>query len=64
MGAPSNSNPRLNTSQALDQAVRNYRKHDLRGPELFRQWRAIRDASLALEMGPGDGDRIPGDDSY
>jgi len=62
MGAPSNKTPGLRNVQDLDRAVRNYRQHDLRGPELFRQWKAIRDASLALEMEPGD--RIAGDDSY
>jgi len=62
MGAPSNATPHLRTVRDLDRAVRHYRSHDLKGPELFRQWKAIRDASLALEMEPGD--RIAGDDSY
>jgi hypothetical protein len=58
--------PNANVSRIrdLDRAVRSYRSQDLRGAELFRQWKAIRDASLSLELPAGEGDGIPGDDSY
>lgn len=59
-----NATHRLRQVRELDLAVRAYRTQNLSGKELFRQWKAIRDASLALESVPGEGDRIPGDDSY
>ncbi|XGW00120.1 MAG: hypothetical protein ACAF41_14435 [Leptolyngbya sp. BL-A-14] len=56
--------PVLKTSQELDRAVRLYQASDLKGAELFRQWLAIRNASLEQYGAERAGDRVPGDDSY
>ena len=56
--------PVFKTSQELDRAVRNYQVGDLKGFELFRQWLAIRNASLEQARVEGVPDRVPGDDSY
>lgn len=56
--------PTFTTPQELDRAVRNYQVSDLKGFELFRQWLAIRNASLEQEGAELAGDRVPGDDSY
>ncbi|PSB28820.1 hypothetical protein [Stenomitos frigidus] len=56
--------PVFKTPQELDRAVRNYQVSDLKGFELFRQWLAIRNASLEQSRVELAGDRIPGDDSY
>lgn len=56
--------PVFKTSQELDRAVRLYQASDLKGAELFRQWLAIRNASLEQNGVERAGDRVPGDDSY
>ncbi|MBW4475222.1 MAG: hypothetical protein KME45_33330 [Stenomitos rutilans HA7619-LM2] len=56
--------PVFNTPQELDRAVRLYQTSDLKGAELFRQWLAIRTASLEQNGAERAGDRVPGDDSY
>jgi hypothetical protein len=56
--------PVFKTSQEIDRAVRRYQTSDLRGFELFRQWLAIRNASLEQEDAELAGDRVPGDASY
>ncbi|MBW4581134.1 MAG: hypothetical protein KME42_16325 [Tildeniella nuda ZEHNDER 1965/U140] len=56
--------PIFKTAQELDRAVRNYQVSDLKGFELFRQWLAIRNASLAQPGVESASDRVPGDDSY
>lgn len=56
--------PVLKTPQEIDRAVRQYQASDLQGFELFRQWLAIRDASLEQEGAELAGDRVPGDASY
>ena len=55
--------PVIKTAQELDRAIRHYQVSDLKGFELFRQWLAIRNASLAQARVEA-GDRVPGDDSY
>lgn len=55
--------PVFKTAQEIDLAVRRYQASDLQGVELFRQWLAIRNASLEQE-GAEAGDRIPGEASY
>lgn len=52
------------TPQELDQAIQRYRNTDLKGQDLFCQWQAIRDASLAQSTPDIDNDRVPGEDSY
>jgi hypothetical protein len=52
------------TSQELEQAVRQYKSSEVSGNELFCQWQAIRTAALMLKSGEPVGDRIPGEDSY
>jgi len=59
-----NSLPVVRTANDLEKAVRKYRQQDLHGTELFRQWKAIRDAALNLELPAGEGDGIAGEDSY
>lgn len=56
--------PVLKTSQELDRAVRRYQVSDLQGLELFRQWLAIRNASLEQNGAELVVDRVPGDASY
>lgn len=55
--------PVLKTSQEIDRAVRRYQASDLQGVELFRQWLAIRNASLEQASAEA-GDRVPGEASY
>jgi hypothetical protein len=52
------------TSQELDQAIRQYQTNDSSGFELFCQWQAIRVAALEQRVLEGEGDRVPGEDSY
>jgi hypothetical protein len=54
----------LKTPQELERAIQNYRRSNLTGPELFRQWQAIRDAALELSNPETKSDRVPGEDSY
>lgn len=56
--------PVFKTAQELDRAVRNYQSSNLKGVELFRQWLAIRNASLEQQGVELAGDRVPGEDSY
>lgn len=56
--------PSVRTATDLEKAVRNYRQQDLHGAALFRQWKAIRDAALNLELPAGEGDGVAGEDSY
>ena len=56
--------PVFKTSQEIDRAVCRYQTNDLQGVELFRQWLAIRNASLEQEGAELAGDRVPGDASY
>ena len=56
--------PVLKTPQELDRAVRSYQVSDLKEGELFRQWLAIRNASLEQARVELTSDRVPGDDSY
>jgi hypothetical protein len=56
--------PVFKTAQELDRAVRSYQSSNLTGVELFRQWLAIRNASLEQHSAELAGDRVPGDDSY
>ncbi len=56
--------PVFKTAQELDRAVRNYQLSNLKGVELFRQWLAIRNASLEQQGVELAGDRVPGEDSY
>jgi hypothetical protein len=56
--------PIFKTPQELDRAVRNYQSSDLKGSELFRQWLAIRNASLEQNGADLVSDRVPGDASY
>lgn len=56
--------PVFKTFQELDRAVRRYQVSDLKGTELFRQWLAIRNASLEQNGVERADDRVPGDDSY
>ncbi len=54
----------LKTARDIDAAIQRYRASNATGAELFRQWQAIRNASLG-QVGPtSDYDCIPGDDSY
>lgn len=52
------------TAQELEQAIRSYRKSDLKGVDLYCQWQVIRDAALAQNKSDLEGDRVPGEDSY
>ncbi len=54
----------IRTLQELDRAILNYRNSDLSGFDLFCQWQAIRNASLALLGAEFEADRVPGEDSY
>jgi hypothetical protein len=52
------------TPQDLEQAIQFYKTSDLSGVDLFCQWQAIREASLAQNATTPEVDPIPGDDSY
>jgi hypothetical protein len=52
------------TLQELDEAVLHFQTSDLKGEELIRCWQAIREASLEEFIPEGEGDRVPGDQSY
>jgi hypothetical protein len=53
------------TQQELEQAIKRYKASDpLNSDELFCQWQAIRQASLAQQLPELESDRVPGEDSY
>jgi hypothetical protein len=52
------------TPQELERAIQRYRTSNLKGVDLFCQWLAIRDASLAQNGSEMEGDRVPGESSY
>jgi hypothetical protein len=52
------------TSKELEQAIQRYRMSNLKGIDLFCQWLAIRDASLAQNGSEIEGDHVPGESSY
>ncbi len=56
--------PVLKTPQDIDRAVQQYRISDLKGFDLFRQWLAIRNASLEQTEPELSSDLVPGEASY
>lgn len=52
------------TLQELDEAVKQFQGSDLEGSELYCQWQAIRDASLAQLTIEPDKNLVAGEDSY
>ena len=56
--------PMPQTIQELELAIRCYKTSDISGAELFCQWQAIRDASLALKAPEFSDDSIAGEESY
>jgi hypothetical protein len=52
------------TLQELEQAIQNYKDSSLQGDELFCQWQAIREASLAQSFPQLEDDGVQGEDSY
>ncbi|MBC7825958.1 MAG: hypothetical protein H7126_19225 [Candidatus Parcubacteria bacterium] len=52
------------TLQELDEAVKKFQVSDLDGSELYCQWQAIRDASLAQLTIESDKNLVAGGDSY
>ncbi len=52
------------TLQELDEAVKKFQVSDLEGSELYCQWQAIRDASLAQLTIETDKNLVTGGDSY
>ncbi|MBD2103385.1 hypothetical protein H6F94_21220 [Leptolyngbya sp. FACHB-261] len=51
------------TPQELESAIQSYRVSDLNGSDLFCQWQAIRDASLAQSV-ELESDQVAGEESY
>jgi hypothetical protein len=52
------------TLQELDEAVKKFQVSELDGSELYCQWQAIRDASLAQLTIENDKNLVAGGDSY
>lgn len=52
------------TAKELERAIQQYRAADLRGMELYRQWRLIREGALAQAGSDAEGDSVPGEQSY
>jgi len=52
------------TLQELDEAVKKFQVSELDGSELYCQWQAIRDASLAQLTTETDKNLVAGGDSY
>jgi hypothetical protein len=52
------------TLQELDEAVKKFQVSELDGSELYCQWQAIRDASLAQLTIETDKNLVAGGDSY